>query len=229
MTRDPTRLADLRDAPSPEAAFIGGIIRAQRGAPTPQPKMQELAGRLGPLLQEKSASPFRALPWLGMSVAAIVLVAGTVSLTTRPNEQAAPVSISAAPAEPAPPPPQEAPPRIDAPPAIPVEALPDANVRTATAASARRCDEIELVELADTKLRSGDPTGALAVVREHEQRCAAGNLVQERERIAIEALAKLERVGAAKVRARAFEERFPSSPHLRRVRQVVERLEGRSR
>ena len=228
MTRDPTRLADLRDAPSPEAAFIGGIIRAQRGAPTPQPKMQELADRLGPLLQENSASPSRALRWLGMSVAAIVLVAGAVSLT-RPNERAAPVSISASPAEPAPPPALEPPARIDAPAAIPVEALPDANVRTTTTASARRCDEIELVELADTKLRSGDLTGALAVVREHEQRCAAGNLVQERERIAIEALAKLERVEAAKARARAFEERFPTSPHLRRVRQVVERLEGRSR
>ncbi len=228
MTRDPTRLADLRDPASPEAAFIGGIIRAQRRAPTPQPKMQELAGRLGPLLQEKSASPSRALPWLGMSVAALVLVAGAVSLS-HPNEQPAPVSISAPPAEPAPPPPLESSAPVDAPAAIPVEALPNANVRPATVASGRRCDEIELIDLADTKLRSGDPTGALAVVREHEQRCAAGLLVQERERIAIDALAKLGRVDAAKARSRAFEERFPSSPHLRRVRQVVERLEGRPR
>lgn len=229
MSREPTRLADIREAPSPEAEFMGGLIRAQRRARAPEPKMQELAARLGPILQEKSPSTFHVLPWLGMTVAAIV-VAGGAWVMRANDEPAAPVVASVAaeapPEESAPAPPTAA---IEAPAAIPVDALPNANVRQSPATPAPRCDEIELVDRADVALRSGDPRRALLVVRDLEQRCPAGALVQERERIAIEALAKVGRVDAAKARARAFEERFPSSPHLRRVRQVVERLASTSR
>lgn len=238
MSREPTRLADLRGSASPEAAFMGEVIRAQRAVRPPAAKMQELAGRLGPLLEQKSPSPFRAMPWLVTSVIAGVLVAGAVWVT-RPNDGAsananananasAPtlLPVPSAPAAsfepplPSPPPPPAV---LDAP-AISVEALPNANAQHAPAVSAPRCDEVELVERADTRLRSGDPAGALAVAREHEQRCPAGALVQERERIAIEALARLGRADAARARASAFQERFPSSPHLRRVRQVIEEL-----
>jgi RNA polymerase sigma-70 factor, ECF subfamily len=247
MSREPTRLSDLRDPPSPEAAFMRGVIRAQRRVPPPEAKMQELAGRLGPLLEVESSPPFRAMPWLGASVATVVFVAAAV-LMTRPSESGgppgAPVTVQAPQTPSAPPAVLDCPSAaLDAPsappaisvdalpsaniqkaPAISVDALPSANVQKAPAISAPRCDEVELVDRADTKLRSGDAAGALAVTREHEQRCPAGVLVQERERIAIEGLAKLGRVDAARARALAFEERFPSSPHIRRVRQVIERL-----
>ena len=228
MSREPTRLADLRDPPSSEAAFMGGVIRAQRGGRRPtEAKMEELAGRLGPLLQEKTPSSFRALPWIGLTVAAAVVAGG--AWTARSSEPRARPVAAVAPVEAAPRPTSVPATKPEAPPAIPVDALPNADVRPAAATSPPRCDEIELVDRADTKLRSEDPKGALAVVREHEQRCSGGVLAQERERIAIEALARLGRVDAAKARARAFEERFPASPHLRRVRQVVERLDGASR
>jgi hypothetical protein len=48
-------------------------------------------------------------------------------------------------------------------------------------------------------------------------------LVQERERIAIEALVMLGRHEEAAARARAFETSYPSSPHLRRIRQLAPR------
>jgi len=209
--------------------------------------MDELSGRLGPLLEGKSASPVRANPWLAISAVAAVVITGAV-FTTQMKEDAGPVSASvpaessAAPSAPslpfdgppagldAPPAVLHAPPAVlhappaglHAPPAISVDALPNAGVRAAPSTAAARCNELELIDRADTKLRSGELAGALAVARDHEQRCPDGLLVQERERIAIEALAKLGRVDAARARARAFEERYPSSPHLRRVRQVID-------
>lgn len=226
MNGEPKRLVDLRETPSPDTAFTGRLIRAHQAARPPAGKMDELAGRLGPLLEGKSASPARATPWLGISVVAAVLVAGAV-FTTQLKEHGQPVGASI-PAESssmpsAPPAVVDAPPAVpDAPPAISVEALPNAGVRPSPVVAASRCNELELIDHADTKLRSGDLTGALAVARDHEQRCPAGLLVQERERIAIEALAKLGRFDAARARAHTFEDRFPSSPHLRRVRQVID-------
>ncbi|MBN9162504.1 MAG: hypothetical protein BGO98_27035 [Myxococcales bacterium 68-20] len=228
MNGEPKRLVDLREPPSPDTAFTGRLIRAHQAARPPAGKMDELAGRLGPLLEGKSASPARVTPWLGISVVAAVLVAGAV-FTTQLKEHGATGSAvmapESSPVPSAPPAVLDAPPAVpDAPPAISVDALPNAGVRLAPAAAAPRCNELELIDRADTKLRSGDLTGALAVARDHEQRCPSGLLVQERERIAIEALAKLGRVDAARARARTFEERFPASPHLRRVRQVIDGL-----
>src|SRR5262249_14255889 len=91
-----------------------------------------------------------------------------------------------------------------------------------TAPSPTACsNEIELLDRADAALRSGNAADALAATQKHAERCATGTFVQERERIAIEALAKLGRTEPMFARARAFEERFPSSPHLRRIRSVV--------
>ena len=240
MSHDPKRLTDLRETPSSDTAFVGRLILAHRAARPPTGKMDELSGRLGPLLEGKSASPVRANPWLAISAVAAVVITGAV-FTTQMKEDAGPVSASvpaessAAPSAPSlpfdgPPAGLDAPPAVlhappaglHAPPAISVDALPNAGVRAAPSTAAARCNELELIDRADTKLRSGELAGALAALRDHEQRCPAGVLVQERERIAIEALAKLGRVDAARARARAFEERYPSSPHLRRVRQVID-------
>ncbi len=232
MSREPNRLADLRDPPSPEAALLRDVIRAQQGIRPTAGKMAELAGRLGPILEAKTAAPAPRMTWLAASVAAVAAVAVvTVSVRmTAPTSgnEAAPVSASAPALTEAEPfsvePEPEPAPAPDAPPAVSVDALPTANVnaRKSPAAAAPRCDEVMLVDDADTALRSGNPERALAIVRDIEQRCAGGTLVQERERIAIEALAKAGRVEQARARARAFEARFPTSPHLRRVRQVAE-------
>ncbi len=227
MSREPTRLVDRHDESSSDAAFMGGVIRAQRRARAPEEKMQELAGRLGPLLaQGRNAPPTHGMSWLGLSlVAVIVLAGGGIWLAGQREPGAHPIANVAT--EPPRPERDQAPPAplvVEAPPAISVDSLPNAQRAPAPVASAPRCDEVDLVERADMQLRSGAPAAALAALREHELRCPSGILVQERERIAIEALAKLGRDDAARARAQAFEERFPSSPHLRRVRQVLDGL-----
>lgn len=229
MSRDPIRLADQADPLSPEAELMRGLIRARGNARPTAAKMDELAGRLGPILEPKAPAPASGMTWLAASVAAVtaVVVVTIAVRTTTPTEAVDAVVSASAPAdreEVQPLPEPEPAVEPDAPRAVSVDALPtaNANVNARKAPAAARCDEVMLVDDADTALRSGNPERALAVVREIEQRCTAGVLVQERERIAIEALAKSGRVEQARARARTFEARFPTSPHLRRVRQVAE-------
>ncbi|MBX3210136.1 MAG: hypothetical protein KF764_34210 [Labilithrix sp.] len=229
MSRDPIRLVDDPDPPSAKAEFMRDLIRTQRAVRPPDGKMDELARRLGPILQDGPAATPRSR-WLGLTAAAVAAVAlvGTTRWVTDPANDAKPSGVPngalAAPAE-GTSPPTATPVEDDATPvaAVSVDALPSVEVRKAPAPAALRCDDVELVDAADTALRAGNPTRALGIAREHEQRCPAGALVQERERIAIEALAELGRSDEARARARAFEERFPSSPHVGRIRQLLER------
>ena len=62
-----------------------------------------------------------------------------------------------------------------------------------------------------------DPGHALALTTEHERRFPSGMLVQEREVIAIEALARLARTASARGRAETFFARYPGSAYRRRV------------
>ena len=77
------------------------------------------------------------------------------------------------------------------------------------------------VDRADATLRAGDAKRALELTREHGARCPNGSFVQERERVAIEALALLGEGEMMRTRAKAFELRFPSSPHVRRIRNLA--------
>jgi hypothetical protein len=67
-----------------------------------------------------------------------------------------------------------------------------------------------------------DPAAALALVREHEARYAGGALVQEREALAVEALARLGRVDEARGRLARLRRDFPQSPHLSRLAGLVQ-------
>ncbi len=77
--------------------------------------------------------------------------------------------------------------------------------------------EAELLRKAQALL-SEDPSRALALTREHEQRFQRGALAQEREVIAIEALKRLGLEQAASDRAAEFEKRYRGSVHQSRVR-----------
>jgi hypothetical protein len=77
--------------------------------------------------------------------------------------------------------------------------------------------EVPLLRAAREAL-STDPERSLALAQEHARRFPNGVLAQEREVIAIEALAKLGRSGAAQQRASQFTEQYPASPHRARVR-----------
>lgn len=62
-----------------------------------------------------------------------------------------------------------------------------------------------------------DPRKALALTAEHARRFPNGMLVQEREVLAIEALARLGRRDDARARATAFSASYPGSPYQSRV------------
>jgi hypothetical protein len=83
---------------------------------------------------------------------------------------------------------------------------------------------LEALELAKAKnlLEAGDARAALAVLDEYRARFAAGAMVEERDALHIEALAKLGEREQARAAARRFFVRFPKSPLADRVRRWSE-------
>jgi len=76
--------------------------------------------------------------------------------------------------------------------------------------------EVELLERARRALAS-DPANALTLTQKDAALYPNGELAQEREVIAIEALRRLQRNAEAEQRARAFARAFPGSAHQRAV------------
>lgn len=70
---------------------------------------------------------------------------------------------------------------------------------------------------------TSDPERALALVREHAQRFPSGMLEQEREAIAIDALARQGRTSEAKERTQRFSSKFPTSPYRSHAEATVSR------
>lgn len=71
-------------------------------------------------------------------------------------------------------------------------------------------------------LRAGDLANAQRILQRMSAEFPRGVLAQEREVLAIEVLAARGELGAAKQRARAFEEAYPSSPHIARLRSLLD-------
>jgi hypothetical protein len=67
------------------------------------------------------------------------------------------------------------------------------------------------------------PERTLALTAEHLRRYPRGILDQEREALAIEALAKLGRYEEARTRVRAFDQAYPGSPYRARIGQAFVR------
>lgn len=97
-----------------------------------------------------------------------------------------------------------------------VAAAPTAGSGEAVFPDATGSAEVTLLERAQRALRA-DPAAALALTDEHARQFPAGALTQEREFVAIEALAALGRRNEATTRAATFRARFPDSAHLRRL------------
>jgi hypothetical protein len=68
-----------------------------------------------------------------------------------------------------------------------------------------------------------DPSGALALTEEHARRFPGGDLVLEREVLAIEALAALHRRPEARARLNALRDEFPRSLHIARLERLLAR------
>jgi hypothetical protein len=95
--------------------------------------------------------------------------------------------------------------------ASPSPAAPAMNRETRLLEESRR-----LAEARDA-LRRGNASGALSRLDELQRAVPGGILGQEREALAIEALAKSGRSAEAQARARAFLQAHPTSPHATRV------------
>jgi len=215
MSRGPTRITDLAKDASPEDAFLRSLIRRQPEDLPSDAKMQELATRLGPIAgsSTKSAPLVSGWRWLFVVAASGALAASSpapvVSVIPAPVVTSAPATPSAETA-------------VNAVPSMFVDSLPTANTERVRPTATPTCtNEIELVDRADATLRAGDAKRALELTREHGARCPNGSFVQERERVAIEALALLGEGEMMRTRAKAFELRFPSSPHVRRIRNLA--------
>jgi hypothetical protein len=88
-------------------------------------------------------------------------------------------------------------------------------------AASSLAEEHRLLRAARSALAAA-PARALALTREHERRFPRGVLAQEREVIAIQALAAMGEGEAARKKADGFDEKYPDSPHRRGVGEVVD-------
>lgn len=79
--------------------------------------------------------------------------------------------------------------------------------------------ELQLLQAAAAALK-GDPARALALTERHRRLFPQGALAQEREVLAIEALARLDG-NAAQARARAFKQAYPGSAQQSKVSAAV--------
>ena len=82
-------------------------------------------------------------------------------------------------------------------------------------------DENALVSRAQAALARGRTSEALAAAAEHQRRFPRGEFVEEREALAIQALARSGNTAAAAARAERFRARYPRSMLLRAVNAAV--------
>jgi hypothetical protein len=109
--------------------------------------------------------------------------------------------------------------------AVAVDDLPRADepVRVANRAPAAAADketEVALITAAENAMPS-DPATALSLAERHAAKFPSGQLVEEREVLAIEALAALGRADDATARAESFLGRNPHTPYRARVARAL--------
>ena len=75
----------------------------------------------------------------------------------------------------------------------------------------RLAEERSLIEIARAGLARGDGDAALNAVRDHAKRFPEGVLAEEREALAVQALAVQGNADQARARARAFRAKYPGS------------------
>jgi hypothetical protein len=249
---EPTRLFEADDAPAPLQDLLR---RAQQDVPTPDEAARLVrsveAGMAAPVAAGK---PTRS-PWLprerrvpGKLIVAVILAGvGTVGYFVVQRHVSAPAT-AVAPSPKAPTPVVPAPqPRMEALaplPAVQEQAETPVKARDAVRTRGKHREAVRHPtppESASTQGASSDefallraarqavaaqPGRALRLTEEHAQRFPQGMLAQEREAIAIEALAKLGRATQAQARAQTFLKAHPGSPYRPRIDAALARLSG---
>ncbi|MEI8259347.1 MAG: hypothetical protein WCJ30_27080 [Deltaproteobacteria bacterium] len=84
-------------------------------------------------------------------------------------------------------------------------------------------DELDLVNRAAV-LTVRDPSAALALVQQHVARFPRGEHAEERERVAVRALASAGRVSEARARGEAFLRHYPDSIYATPIRDLIRTL-----
>lgn len=222
---DPPRITDGA-VEHPLAALLRG---ARRDAPRDEERAALDASLRAALTQP---SP-RVTPWRAWSLGVVGVAAVALWVGTRPPRTPAAPHVAPRPTQQpiAAAPPSE-PPRApatvtpEAPSTVTPETPADAAPRAVAAEPvAQRCvpaRHVLAVEQARRALRATDFAGALSTTARDRQLCPRGALREERERIAVEALARQGRhVEAARSLAN-FERAYPSSLHLRALRAIVD-------
>lgn len=214
MIEDESLDAELRQALQAEAArdvpydAAAGLQQLQ----------QALAG--GEAAAVGSSWKLKLLLGGGGTGAAVAALVGWSLLRSEPapppatEPKPAPVVASVAPAPPPAPklePPEPAPIAAPAVSSAPAPRAPAIDRRARLAEEVRHLAEVR-------RLAASNPAGAARMADEGHRRFAGGMLYQEREAVAISALARAGRSAEARSRGTRFVERFPQSPFAEQVR-----------
>jgi hypothetical protein len=226
---DPSR-HDEREAPELER-FVRAA-RARRPSPVVAARMAERLAPARAAAAMASSSRAAGAGSTKLVLLSLVAIGGALAVwqvrtsePSRPPEtpSSAPVVTEIAIA-----PPDE--PKTSEVPTLAVEALPSAaaparsgvasSIASTEKPSRAREDEYLLIQRAQEEL-GADPNRALATLHEHARSFPDGELGQERETIAVEALARLHRMSEAKARASALLIRFPRTPYVARLERAL--------
>jgi len=243
---DPPRLSKRSDSPL-EQRLAGLVEGARADVGTPEQVMQ-LEASLLPLIGSPVPGPGPGTPAAGptasgggaasvgatagikataIAVAVIAAAGGGLWLHSTqtpapvPVEQRAPVSV-VVPVEPTTPTPSIGPEAPVEPPAMaPAPSHPSSPAGGPGASKETPAlSEPDLIGQAQTAL-AGNPVRALSLCEKHRKQFPHGVLVQEREVLAIEALAKLGRHAQAVDRGERFMKAFPSSAHRSKIVGII--------
>ncbi len=236
MTVDPPR---LRDFGSDASDDLRALLRsADTDGPTPA-QLQRLTARLEPQLSAPGATASTITVGKLIAIVLVVaLVAGVIGLVVRRDDESPARPIAIVPIDAAVEPVVVTPPPEPAP-SIPPSVVIDAPARTAkpprpphptTAGSSSTPpapleDELAVLGRAQRALVAGDAAAALELAERHATLYRSATMIEEREAIAIEALARLHRADAAAARFARFQTAYPRSSYRHRLERLLEKTE----
>ncbi|HVK68511.1 MAG TPA: outer membrane protein assembly factor BamD [Polyangium sp.] len=177
-----------------------------------------VAGAIAVIVPAKEAPP--TAPRMDPTAEAAIEAPRAPEPDVPPAEAAptlAPVAVDEAPKSPAPRRVSSTLPAASVSPKAPPSASVEPEAMRAERASRLREERTELGD-ARAALRAGDTAGAFQKLEAMGDRFPSGTLAQEREALAIEALARAGQSAAASERAAAFLRAHPTSPHATKIR-----------
>jgi hypothetical protein len=212
------------------------IVRAERAIPEPAADVKArmfaaVAARVGPPGGGGGGGPTGHAPraalagWRGAVAVAVSFGLGFAVRSAFPPEPRV-VIAERVPLSAAPPVPQDEPAPPPSAPAAPVPTQAPRASASAEPDNRSLAGERALLDVARTALANGDPARALQAVARHEKTYPNGLLVEEREALAVKALAAAGRNDEARARGGRFVKRFPNGLMRPAVEGVLQSIGG---